>query len=256
MFASYGGSDVSTWNLCRIFYLKSFLVLVSQHLQIWGWRFQKCNNHNKTPGAFHCGHVSKMCPICLLLKPSSLENLQVLGVSLTSLKFLLSICLLIALNLTTQTQYNWNNPWLAQFYKIISFSLSFGFKINYSNDTAPKMYNLLRSWYLKFVWQNLNGKNIPDSTALCSFVCSWRQRRYFVPSPSPAKPTVRSTWHGSWARVLLTSSHRPGKKVKSRICPGPLYVFFFVLCSFSIFYVLFLCLPRPEMYTLSCLCLV
>lgn len=34
------------------------------------------------------------------------KNLQVLGVSLTSLKFLLNICLLIALNLTTQTQYN------------------------------------------------------------------------------------------------------------------------------------------------------
>lgn len=48
-------------------------------------------------------------------------------------------------------------------------------------------------------------------------LCSWRLRRCSVPSPSPVKPTVLSMWPGSWARALLTSSHRPGKKVKNSI---------------------------------------
>lgn len=51
--------------------------------------------------------------------------------------------------------------------------------------------------------------------------CSWRQRRCSVPSPSPVRPTVLSMWPGSWARALLTSSHRPEKKVKSSIQTSP-----------------------------------
>lgn len=64
-----------------------------------------------------------------------------------------------------------------------------------------------------------NGKAFLKSPTMSCPSCSWRLRPCFVPSPSPAKPTVLSMWPGSWARALLTSSHRPGKEVKGEYHP-------------------------------------
>lgn len=61
------------------------------------------------------------------------------------------------------------------------------------------------------------GITFPSSAAMSCPFCSWRRRPCFVPSPSPAKPTVLCMWPALWARALLTSSPRPGKKVKTEL---------------------------------------